>query len=143
MPKSEPLALESLEDTRKLAVSIKHELGDKLATAGHNIGLSGPLGAGKTTLVRYLVEEFGGSNVSSPSFVLQHCYKTSSGIEIEHWDLYRLKAAPEELFEPPAKGVLRLIEWCERDPNLRKELDQTITYQMSDSNRFVTVIDLR
>lgn len=92
--------------------------------AGETLGLSGPLGSGKTTLIRYLVAALGCTDpVSSPSYVLQHIYELPESAptairRIEHWDLYRLHATPEELLDPPDDITLRIIEWPERAPEL-------------------------
>jgi tRNA threonylcarbamoyl adenosine modification protein YjeE len=109
---------------------------------GTTIGLSGGLGAGKTTLVRFLVESLGGDpkEVASPSYTLQHEYHISradSGagarkLTIEHWDLYRLSSLPDELYEAPSSSVVRLIEWPERCPELKDALDGTVTIGLCD-----------
>jgi tRNA threonylcarbamoyladenosine biosynthesis protein TsaE len=118
--------LTSLKGTEDFANSLKALLEGKL-TQGLTLGLQGVLGAGKTTLVRFLAKALGASvPVSSPSFVLCHEYPCSGGVTIEHWDLYRLSQAPEELWEPPKSSVLRIIEWPERDALLLKSLDLLI-----------------
>jgi tRNA threonylcarbamoyl adenosine modification protein YjeE len=85
---------------------------------GDVVALRGPLGAGKTTLVRALVRALHGSDetVSSPTFVFRQRYPGQP--PIEHLDLYRLTDAAElpdlaleEAFTPDA---LVLIEWPER-----------------------------
>jgi len=82
---------------------------------GITIGFFGELGAGKTTFIRYLCQALKVAEpVSSPSYVLEHRYLAPDGVTIEHWDLYRTKVVPDELFEPPHKDTLRLIEWAER-----------------------------
>ncbi len=100
------------------------------------MGLKGDLGAGKTTLVRYLVEELGGSagHVASPSFTLQNEYVVGSGRRVEHWDLYRLREAPEELAEPPTQETLRVIEWPERAPLLLHELQLVLEITAGEQN---------
>jgi tRNA threonylcarbamoyl adenosine modification protein YjeE len=107
----ETVYVESVEDTKLFAT--------RLATTfvgGSVIGLSGDLGAGKTTLVRYLVEALGGSadDVSSPSYTLEYQYSLASGLLIEHWDLYRVSELPDELMEAPSDTTIRLIEWPEQ-----------------------------
>lgn len=84
------------------------------------IGLSGDLGAGKTTFVRYLIAAAGGDTraVSSPTYTLQHEYPLPNGLTVEHWDLYRLTVVPQELEESPSPKTVRLIEWPERCPEL-------------------------
>jgi tRNA threonylcarbamoyladenosine biosynthesis protein TsaE len=80
------------------------------------VALLGNLGAGKTTFVRYFAEAAGSTvPVSSPTYVLMHEYPLANGQLVEHWDLYRLGMAPAELEEPPAPGMIRFIEWPERD----------------------------
>ncbi len=81
-------------------------LGERLAPllqAGDLILLEGPLGAGKTTLVRGLVAALGGdpAEVCSPTFVLLEEYAVRCGAirRVHHADLYRLRgrdAAPLE-----------------------------------------------
>ncbi len=97
-------------------------------SAGLTIGLSGDLGAGKTTLVRFLVKALGSFQpVSSPTYALQHEYCTNSGLVIEHWDLYRLSSAPEELHERCPQNHLRLIEWPEKADEIMAEIDIFLT----------------
>jgi tRNA threonylcarbamoyladenosine biosynthesis protein TsaE len=86
---------------------------------GAVVGLIGPLGAGKTQLVRAIAEGLGiadSRQVSSPTFVLIQEYHAS--LPIYHFDAYRLRTPAEfaelgvhEYFE--AGGVC-LIEWADR-----------------------------
>jgi tRNA threonylcarbamoyladenosine biosynthesis protein TsaE len=83
------------------------------------IALVGPLGAGKTFLVRAIAEGLGIANsrvVSSPTFVLIQEYPAR--LPIFHFDAYRLGSVTEfaelgvhEYFE--SDGV-SLIEWADR-----------------------------
>ena len=78
--------------------------------------LSGPLGSGKTTLVRGLVSILPGAQdaeIASPSFNIVNLYPTRP--QVAHFDLYRVAgAAPEEFLELcDAPGVLVLAEWAE------------------------------
>lgn len=105
-------ALGSLEATRRLA-------GDLVARApaGTLLLLSGPLGAGKTTLVQQLGLELGSAAaVSSPTYTLIHEYPTPQGTLV-HMDAYRLpKAAAlldlglEDYLE---RARLVVVEWGE------------------------------
>lgn len=85
--------------------------------AGDVVTLEGPLGIGKTTLVRGLLEALGhGGDVPSPSFAIVQPYEDCSP-PLWHVDLYRLDD-PDELRELGLdtirdEGVL-LIEWPER-----------------------------
>jgi tRNA threonylcarbamoyladenosine biosynthesis protein TsaE len=97
-------------------------LGHRLAEClfpGAVIALIGPLGAGKTHLVRAIAEGLGIADsrlVSSPTFVLIQEY--SARLPIYHFDAYRLKGAAEFLDLGPHEyfggtGVC-LIEWADR-----------------------------
>lgn len=106
----------------------------EVVRSGDSVGLSGDLGAGKTTFVRYLIGAMGGNagEVSSPSYTLEHEHKLPSGLVIEHWDLYRLRETPDELREPPAAGVVRLLEWPERCPGLNTSLSLHCAFIVRD-----------
>ena len=103
------------QDTARIAEAIAPAL-----RGGLVVGLSGDLGAGKTTFVRYLIAAAGGDTraVSSPTYTLQHEYPLPTGLPVEHWDLYRLTVLPMELEESPSSKTVRLIEWPERCPDI-------------------------
>lgn len=92
------------------------------ANSGVTVGLCGDLGAGKTAFVRALAAKLSivPECVTSPTYTLQQLYvvpQLGSAQQlkfIEHWDVYRLGAAPLELFERVAKGTLQLIEWADK-----------------------------
>ena len=101
---------------------------------GRSIVLAGPLGAGKTAFVRYFAAAAGCAEpVSSPSFVLEHEYRSADGRVIEHWDLYRLAALPRELEEPPGPGVIRLVEWGDRFAEFREECELVIRISLPEA----------
>ena len=94
-----------------------HEFGIKLARVlepGDLVVLTGPLGAGKTTLTRGVGEALGCiGTVSSPTFVIARTHKREvSDVPLVHVDAYRLKLS-EELddlgIDYPNSIVL--IEW--------------------------------
>jgi tRNA threonylcarbamoyladenosine biosynthesis protein TsaE len=76
------------------------ELGARLARvlrAGDLVVLTGPLGAGKTTMTRGLGAALGArGQISSPTFVLARTHPTTSGPDLVHVDAYRL-SDPVEL----------------------------------------------
>lgn len=125
--------------TLALSSEVETELFGKII-ASHLVGgnvvcLNGELGSGKTTLVRSIVQNLGSKvPVSSPTFVLSHEYTIDSGNVLEHWDLYRLSAAPEEILEPPTKDVIRVIEWAERAPHLHDCADLVISLLVVDGS---------
>lgn len=82
------------------------------------IGLVGPLGAGKTRLVRGLAEALGvdPGAVASPTFVLIHEYE--GRLPVYHFDAYRL-GSPEDFEALGAAeywdaGGVCLVEWADR-----------------------------
>ena len=121
--------LKSETDTALLARELV-----QLSIAGKVIALEGDLGAGKTTLVRYLVVALGGrsEDVASPTFALEHEYQVKQGLEVDHWDLYRLRSAPAEVLEPPASSVVRVIEWASNCPEISSQSDLTVTLSVGD-----------
>ncbi|MFN4895803.1 MAG: tRNA (adenosine(37)-N6)-threonylcarbamoyltransferase complex ATPase subunit type 1 TsaE [Pseudomonadota bacterium] len=124
------IRLNSEIDTARLARVLVRVL-----ATGQSLGLKGDLGAGKTTLVRYLVAALGGDieQVASPSFTLQNDYSIGSGRRVEHWDLYRLREAPEDISEPPGADTIRIVEWPERSPQLLQELDLLLEITVSEA----------
>lgn len=85
--------------------------------AGALLVLTGPLGAGKTTFVRYLARALGSqADVTSPSYTLVHEYPTPAGT-LAHVDAYRLpEAAALEalgLDELCQRARLTVVEWGE------------------------------
>ena len=78
----------------------------------------GPLGAGKTTLIKALCKLLGvESGMGSPSFAIVNEYATNSSETIYHFDLYRLKKAQElegiGFTEYVDSGRYCFIEWPE------------------------------
>lgn len=106
------LATLAIEDSEQM-----HQLGLRLAKilkAGDLVVLTGPLGAGKTTLSRGIGEGLNVvGTVSSPTFVIARTHKrTDGGAELVHVDAYRL-GSPQELDDLDidfAKSI-SLIEW--------------------------------
>jgi len=81
---------------------------------------SGPLGAGKTTLIRALLRKCGITEpmITSPTFIYINRYKNDEGQTFYHFDLYRiesvadfLEAGFDEYFEEPDSWCF--IEWPE------------------------------
>ena len=77
--------------------------------------LRGDLAAGKTTLTQAIAKAKGiEGEVTSPTFSLQQCYVGKDGVNLYHYDLYRLEH--EEfmqlgLFEEFEKEGWHLVEW--------------------------------
>jgi len=83
------------------------------------LGLTGPLGAGKSVLARAVARGAGVEGaVPSPTFNLSLRYEGRPGLSVVHMDLYRIHS-PDELTELgwediPAAEELVLVEWPER-----------------------------
>jgi tRNA threonylcarbamoyladenosine biosynthesis protein TsaE len=85
--------------------------------------LTGELGAGKTTLVKGIVDGLGvalADDVSSPTYTIVHEY--GEPVRVYHVDLYRLDTEEEvrgfgfeDLLD---RRALVLVEWGERFPQL-------------------------
>lgn len=89
-----------------------------LVRAGDVIALSGPLGAGKTSLARGLLAALGlAGEAPSPSFAIVQPYDPPEvRLPVLHVDLYRLDD-PEDLAElgiDDSADALLLVEWPER-----------------------------
>lgn len=112
--------LVSEADTERLG----HSLGRSLR-CGEHLALTGGLGAGKTTLCRYLAAGFGVvdlSQVASPTYAYAHTYPAARG-GLHHLDFYRLQDA-ESAYALGLDDILAdahglcLIEWANRAPEL-------------------------
>lgn len=83
------------------------------------IGLSGDVGAGKTTLVQALCRGLGARSLAtSPTYALVHRDETTAGVPVYHVDCYRLREPDEARdlgFDDMVRdGAIILIEWPER-----------------------------
>jgi tRNA threonylcarbamoyladenosine biosynthesis protein TsaE len=106
------LKLASEQDTLALGAALAAEV-----RRGDVIAVTGPLGAGKTTLARGFIQKLAGDEeVVSPTFTLVQTYDTPKGA-VWHFDLYRLNDPDEALelgFEEALAAGISLIEWPER-----------------------------
>jgi len=88
-----------------------------MVASGGAMHLEGPLGAGKTTFARALLQALGvGERVKSPTYTLIETYVLPA-LVVHHLDLYRIAAADElewlGLRDLASGPQLWLIEWPE------------------------------
>ena len=120
--------------------------GERLAgklRAGDLVLLTGPLGAGKTTLTRGIGAGLGAEGtVQSPTFVLARQHRTAAGPKLIHVDAYRLGSAVEldDLDIDFAKSIV-VIEWARDflDGYADSYLEITIDRSSEDESRAVTI----
>lgn len=107
------LRLEDEVATARLGAALARVIGP-----GEAICLTGPLGAGKSTLARALIRArtTPDEDVPSPTFTLVQFYE-GDGITLAHFDLYRL-TSPDEAYEIGLDEALEdgaaIIEWPQR-----------------------------
>ena len=117
---------------------------------GNIIFLYGEIGVGKTTFVKYLINNLQSkfneqlTEVTSPTFNIMNEYVISDLI-IKHYDLFRIKLKEElyglNLFEKNKNSIL-LIEWpqiIENKPDSIIEL--LFEYENGYKNRFIKVLN--
>jgi tRNA threonylcarbamoyladenosine biosynthesis protein TsaE len=101
--------------------------------------LHGPLGAGKTTLVRGMLRALGhAGTVRSPTYTLLETYAVA-GREVCHFDLYRLGDA-EELEHIGARDLFDgahtcLVEWPEHGAGWLPTADIDVRIEMAGDGR--------
>ncbi|GJM44408.1 MAG: hypothetical protein DHS20C21_12500 [Gemmatimonadota bacterium] len=91
----------------------------KSLTGGATLSLEGPLGAGKTVLVRGLCDGLGVTDaVTSPTYTLENEYATDRGTRVIHVDCFRL-GGPGELEDLGIDdrrdaATVVVVEWGDR-----------------------------
>lgn len=112
----ETIRLDSIDDLPEAAERLLEIIGECGASV---IALFGPMGAGKTTLVRELAAQLGVKDtVTSPTFALINQYMDGKGNPVNHFDFYRIDKVSEaydmgyeEYFY---SGDICFVEWPEK-----------------------------
>ena len=102
------------------------------------IALQGPLGAGKTTLVRYLLRALGvAGRIKSPTYAVLEPHVLASGVSAWHFDFYRFND-PREWADAGFRDVfarpgLKLAEWPDKAAGQLPLADLCIRIEPLDS----------
>ena len=142
--KDSKIDISSEETTKELAKDLTHYL-----KGGEIVYLYGKMGVGKTTFVRYLINQFQKNKklhiteVTSPTFNLLNEYDIND-LVIKHYDLFRLKDESEiknlDLFEK-IQNTITLIEWPQLISKNKsiKTIDLIFNYENEFNNRSVKI----
>ena len=132
------------ESTRELAKNFTHYL-----KGGETLFLYGDMGVGKTTFIKYLINQFQKNKnlplteVTSPTFNLLNEYQIND-MAIKHYDLFRLKDKLEikdlNIFDNNKSSIV-LIEWPQLidRANLINIIDLSFIYENQLNDRSVII----
>ena len=121
----------------------------KYLKGGEFVFLYGEMGVGKTTFVKYFINEYQKINnltqteITSPTFSLLNEYQVKD-IRIKHYDLFRINRKEDiddlDIFEKDNK-LITLIEWPQllADTQNIKSIDLTFNYLNDLNNRSVDI----
>jgi len=120
----------------------------KIFRKGDIVFLYGEIGVGKTTFVRYLINDLQKqkktplTEITSPTFSILNEYKIKN-LTIQHFDLFRIKDVNETknigLFEN-YKDILTLIEWPEKIISKPKQIYELyFNYKDKSEKRFISI----
>ena len=121
----------------------------KYIKGGEFIFLYGEMGVGKTTFVKYFINEFQKLNnlpkteITSPTFSLLNEYQMKD-IRIKHYDLFRINKKEDtnslDIFEKDNK-LITLIEWPQliADTQDVKSIDLTFSYLNDLNDRSIEI----
>ena len=137
------MQLKSLRDTKIFSKNIS-----KIVKPGVIIFVYGEIGVGKTTFVRFLInnleskKKIKNSEVLSPTFNIVYDYRIGN-TKILHYDLYRLKNYSDisqlGIFET-SKNSIKIVEWPELiNPKPKDRIDIQFKYLKSKNSRKIKV----
>lgn len=137
------LSASDASDTRAIGARLAAALTATDTDAPLLIGLSGELGAGKTTLVGGLLEALGHAGpVRSPTYTLVEPYRLADR-DVYHCDLYRLRD-PSELDDLGLRDLLMpgsvlLVEWPERAGDRLRRPDLALELAYGETGRILQI----
>ena len=121
----------------------------KYLNGGEFVFLYGEMGVGKTTFVKYFINELQKihnlpqTEITSPTFSILNEYQVKD-IRIKHYDLFRINKKDEitnlDIFEKSSK-IITLIEWPQSvaDKSNIKSIDLTFSYLNDLNDRSVDI----
>ena len=138
------MQLKSLKDTQSFSKNISN-----IINTGDIIFLYGEIGVGKTTFVRFFVNNLESNNgvknseVLRPTFNIVYDYKIKK-IKILHYDLYRLKNYRDisqlGIFETSNESI-KIVEWPELIESKPKDrIDIQFKYSKLINSREVKIV---
>lgn len=100
------------------------------------IGFIGPLGAGKTTLIKEILSSLGVKDATaSPTFTLLREYESARG-SICHIDLYRIDSRDNETIDMIIGAInsnrFSLVEWVDKSDKISVMMDVVYTLEYSN-----------
>ena len=133
------------KDTKSVAEKLS-----KLIKQGDFILLSGNLGVGKTTFIKYVINFLQKVNkqkiseVTSPTFTVINEYQIKK-ILIKHYDLYRIKNKKELNnlgIQENLKDQITLVEWPEivKKIKTKNSINLIFEYKKNYTQRYLSII---
>ena len=133
------------KDTKSVA-----EKFSKLIKQGDFILLSGNLGVGKTTFIKYIINSLQKANnqniseVTSPTFTVINEYQIKKKL-IKHYDLYRIKNKRELNnlgIDENLKDQITLVEWPEtvKKIKIKNSINLIFEYKKNYTERYLSII---
>ena len=122
----------------------------KLIKPGDFILLSGNLGVGKTTFIKYIINSLQKVNkqkiseVTSPTFTVTNEYLIKKTL-IKHYDLYRIKNKKELKnlgIQENLKDQITLVEWPEifKKTKIKNSINLIFEYKKNYTERYLSII---
>lgn len=134
------IEVKSEQETKDLATKI-----GSLLKGGEVFELVGDVGAGKTTFVKGLAKGLEiEDDIQSPSYTISRLYDARNGLQLVHYDFYRLTEAgimANEVAEMVCdEQTITVIEWADIIEGILPENRYTIRLESPSEN--VRLIDL-
>ena len=142
--RNDKINLSSEKKTEELASQFLKEL-----KPGNIVFLYGEMGVGKTTFVKYFINEYQilsnlpKTEITSPTFSLLNEYQVKD-VRIKHYDLFRVKNKEEiknlDIFEKDT-NIITFVEWPQliKDKQNIKFIELTFNYLNDLNDRIVEI----